>query len=65
MSGILRGRLANANRRAEGNRRRPGAIATNFSLRGGLNVRRGNVHHPAITASCGFAFKPREAALAA
>jgi alanine dehydrogenase len=44
---------------------RPGAIASNFSLRGGLNVRRGHVHHPAIAASLGFAFKPREAALAA
>jgi alanine dehydrogenase len=44
---------------------RPGAIASNFSLRGGLNVRRGHVHHPAIAASLGFAFRPRETALAA
>ncbi|MGH6836244.1 MAG: alanine dehydrogenase [Methylocella sp.] len=42
-----------------------GAIASNPGLRGGLNVHRGHVTHPAIAASLGFALKPPEAALAA
>ncbi|MGC2221747.1 MAG: hypothetical protein WA624_04940 [Methylocella sp.] len=42
-----------------------GAIASNFSLRGGLNVHRGHVTHPAIAASLGFALKPPAAARAA
>jgi alanine dehydrogenase len=42
-----------------------GAIANNPGLRGGLNVHRGHVTHPAIAASLGFALKPPEAALAA
>jgi len=42
-----------------------GAIAGNPGLRGGLNVHRGHVTHPAIAASLGFALKPPEAALAA
>jgi alanine dehydrogenase len=42
-----------------------GAILTNPGLRGGLNVHRGQVTHPAIAASLGFALKPPEVALAA
>ena len=42
-----------------------GAIRTNHGLRNGLNVHRGQVTHPAIAASLGFALKPPEAALAA
>ncbi|MGH6840850.1 MAG: alanine dehydrogenase, partial [Methylocella sp.] len=42
-----------------------GAIAGTPGLRGGLNVHRGQVTHPAIAASLGFALKPPEAALAA
>jgi alanine dehydrogenase len=42
-----------------------GAIANNPGLRGGLNVHRGHVTHPAIAASLGFALKPPAAALAA
>jgi alanine dehydrogenase len=42
-----------------------GAIACNPGLRGGLNVHRGHVTHPAIAASLGFALKPPAAALAA
>jgi alanine dehydrogenase len=42
-----------------------GAIAGNPGLRGGLNVHRRHVTHPAIAASLGFALKPPEAALAA
>ncbi len=34
-----------------------GAIADNPGLRGGLNVHRGHVTHPAIAASLGFALK--------
>ncbi|MGA7385246.1 MAG: NAD-binding protein, partial [Methylocella sp.] len=42
-----------------------GAIANNPGLRGGLNVHRGHVTHPAIAASLGLALKPPAAALAA
>jgi alanine dehydrogenase len=42
-----------------------GAIASDPGLRGGLNVHRGHVTHPAIAASLGFALKPPDAALAA
>jgi alanine dehydrogenase len=42
-----------------------GAIASNPGLRGGLNVHRGHVTHPAIAASLGFTLKPPAAALAA
>ena len=42
-----------------------GAIASHPGLRGGLNVHRGHVTHPAIAASLGLAVKPPEAALAA
>lgn len=41
-----------------------GAIASNLGLRGGLNVHRGQVTHPAIAESLGFALKPPETALA-
>jgi alanine dehydrogenase len=41
------------------------AIRANHGLRNGLNVHRGQVTHPAIAASLGFALKPPEAALAA
>src|SRR5208337_1120482 len=40
-----------------------GAIASNPGLRGGLNVHRGHVTHPAIAMSLGFALKPPDAAL--
>jgi alanine dehydrogenase len=42
-----------------------GALATTPGLRGGLNVHRGHVTHPAIAASLGFALRPLEAVLAA
>jgi alanine dehydrogenase len=42
-----------------------GAIGSTPGLRGGLNVHRGHVTHPAIAASLGFAMKAPEAALAA
>jgi alanine dehydrogenase len=41
------------------------AIADYPGLRGGLNVHRGHVTHPAIAASLGFALRPPELALAA
>jgi len=41
------------------------AIARNPGLRGGLNVHRGHVTHPAIAASLGFALRPPEACLSA
>jgi alanine dehydrogenase len=42
-----------------------GALATTPGLRGGFNVHRGHVTHPAIAASLGFALRPLEAVLAA
>jgi alanine dehydrogenase len=41
------------------------AIARNPGLRGGLNVHRGHVTHPAIAASLGFALRPPESCLSA
>ncbi|HUI22082.1 MAG TPA: alanine dehydrogenase [Methylocella sp.] len=41
------------------------AIASNPSLRSGLNVHRGHVTHPAIAESLGLALKPPESVLAA
>jgi alanine dehydrogenase len=40
-----------------------GAIASTPGLRGGLNVHRGQITHPAIAASLGFAFIPPEQAI--
>ena len=42
-----------------------GAMASNPGLRGGLNVHRGHVTHPAIAASLGLVLEAPEAALAA
>lgn len=42
-----------------------GAIASHPGLRGGLNIHRGHVTHPAIAESLGLALRPPDAALAA